>query len=214
MINSVTFENEAGQVLRPYADYGVLLVSYDAPEPEPKTYRVSLEGMNGDIDMSDWAGAVYFNSRTVSMTLRDLGRSGWRALVNFVHGRKVKITFSDDAEWYFVGRCESIESITRKRVTNTTLAFVCDPFRLAQNETVVTATATNTAQTKTLYTSRRRVVPEITVTGTVTLVYDGNTYSLTTGTHKPPTFIIDDTPREVSITGSGTVSIKWRDGVL
>lgn len=214
MINSVTFENEAGQVLRPYADFGVLLVSYDAPEPKPKTYRVSLEGMNGDIDMSDWAGAVYFNSRTVSMTLRDLGRSGWRAVVNFLLGRRVKITFSDDPEWYFVGRCEDIQSSTRKRVANTTLTFTCDPYRLAQSETTVAATATSTAKTKTLYTSRRRVVPEITVTGTVTLVYDGNTYSLTAGTHKLPTFIIDDTPREVSITGSGTVSIKWRDGVL
>lgn len=214
MINSVTFENEAGKIFRPYADYGVLLVSYDAPEPQPKTYRVSLEGMNGDVDMSDWAGAVYFNSRTVTCKLRDLGHTGWRALVNFLHGRRVKITFSDDAEWYFIGRCEDIQSSTRKRVTDTVLTFTCDPYKLAKNETAIVVTATETQKRQTLYTSRRRVVPEITVADNATLVYDGNTYTLTAGTHKPPTFIIDDTPRTVLITGSGTVKFKWRDGML
>lgn len=214
MMNTVQFETDAGAVFRPYADYGLLLVEYDAPEPAPKTYRVSLEGMNGAVDMSEWAGAVYFNTRTVSMVIRDLESRAYQTMVQFLHGRKVKITFSDQPEWYFYGRCESVASSTRKRVTNTTLSFTCDPFKLAQVEDSKTFAAGETAQTAVLATSRRRVVPSIAVTDSATLTYNGNAYTLSAGTHKPPTFIIDDTPREVSVTGSGTVTITWRDGVL
>lgn len=214
MMNTVQFETDAGAVFRPYADYGLLLVEYDAPEPTPKTYRVSLEGMNGAVDMSEWAGVVYFNTRTVSMVIRDLESRAYQTMVQFLHGRKVKITFSDQPEWYFYGRCESVASQTRKRVTNTTLSFICDPFKLAHIETVKAFTASGTAQTDLLYTSRRRLVPQIVVSDAATLAYNNATYTLTEGTHKPPTFIVDDTPREVSITGSGTVDIIWRDGVL
>lgn len=213
MMNTVTFENDAGAIFRPH-DYGILLKAYDAPEPSPKTYRVNLEGHNGSVDMSDWAGAVYFNDRTVTIGLRDLDAYKYSQLVQFLHGLRVKITFSDQPEWYFYGRCEEIASSTRRHVTDVDLAFVCNPFKLAQLETVKAYEAGETAQTDVLYTSRRRVVPQIVVSDSATLTYNNAIYTLSAGTHKPPSFVIDGTPRELSITGSGTVTITWRDGVL
>lgn len=213
MMGRVTFEAN-GATLRPYEDYGVLMVSHDAPPPTPKLYRVTLDGMDGDVDMSEWAGEIRFNSRTVTVALRDLGPSGLAAVTQFLHGRQCKITFSEDPDWYYLGRCDNAQGSTRKRVTNQTFVFTCQPYKLAHIPTLRKLNPTVGGVTTVLQAARKSVIPQITLTEACELTYDGNTYSLTAGTHTVPTFIITDAPKVLTATGSGELTLKWQDGVL
>ena len=66
MMDTVWFENTAGELFRP-EDYGLLLKSFDAPSPAARTYFETVDGRDGVLDMSEWAGEVLFNARTVSI---------------------------------------------------------------------------------------------------------------------------------------------------
>jgi len=214
MMNTVTFESMSGRVLRPADDLGLYLVSYDAAPPAPKTYYVDVDGADGALDLSEWAGEVKYNTRTVTLTMRDIECRGHEALTQFLTGRRVKITFSDQPEWYFVGRCVDNDESTRKRVTDQTYTFTCEPYKLAHMKTIIKRTLTETTLLIMLQAARKSVIPTITVDDDCTLVYNGNTYSLAAGTHVVPQIVVTDTPKIMQATGDGSFVIEWRDGVL
>ena len=60
------------------------------------------------------------------------------------------------------------------------------------------------------------VTPEITLTRTKTLKYNGKTWELAAGTYTLSDFKITDkeTPLVVSGTNGGKITLTWRDGAL
>lgn len=213
MIDTVTFENESGAVLRPMEDLGLFLVEYDAPPPAPKLYRVSLDGADGQVDLSEWAGEIRYNTRTVTAKFRDLEGRGFRELTQFLHGRRVKLTFSPEPDFYYYGRCDAAAEATRRRVTNQTFTFTCEPYMLAHAPTVIRRQVGSGARIL-LAARRKSAIPQITVTDACTLEYGGNTYALTPGTHTVPTLIVTDKPQMLAVSGAGTITLQWRDGML
>lgn len=117
-----------GGTVRPYEDYGMYLVSYDAPPPTPKTLEVQIEGRSGSIDLTEWAGDVFYDTRNVTVKLRDM-RGDATELITRLNGRRVRVYFDDLPGWYFVGRIESINDNTRKHVSDLTLKIKCDPWK-------------------------------------------------------------------------------------
>lgn len=116
--------------LDPYADYGLIMGSYDAPPPQPKIYRANIEGRNGTLDMSEWAGEIFYGDRTVTIMLRDMhGSANANAFVNRVTGRRCRMWFDDDPDYFYEGRCEKTATSTRQHVTDITLTLTCHPFR-------------------------------------------------------------------------------------
>lgn len=128
-MNKVTIQIvDTEEIIQPYEEYGILLVTYDAPPPPLRTFRVEIEGRNGSVDMTEWAGNTFFNDRDVSMTLRDLHGNAM-AFINRVAGRIIRLYFDPDlSDWYLQGRCEEISASTRKHVTDITMRVVCHPF--------------------------------------------------------------------------------------
>lgn len=212
MIDTVFFEFPSGEVVNS-ADYGLLLKSFDAPEPKPKTYRVQVEGADGELDMTEWAGVVRYENRTVSAAFRDMQSEGYKRLVNQLLGRNCKIILSSDPDWYFYGRCDEAESRTRKRVTDTPLVFTCQPYKTSRFSTIIRQQVAN--DTKILLKAARRVaIPEISLTDECVLTWAGENYTRASGTFTIPQIVITDTARELAVSGSGTITITWTDGVL
>lgn len=213
MIATVTFENSAGDILRPYEDYGIILVAFDAPAPTPKVNRVTIEGMDGTLDMTEWAGEVRYNNRNLTMTLRDMQNRLPNPIVNFCNGQALKITHSDEPNWYYCGRCELISEPTKSRVRDTQLGFVCEPYKLKATETTIAREGTGTINLKA---EKMSAVPTIYVDdGPAIITYDGATYQLENGNHVVPTIVITQTRKPLVVDGNWPfVSVKWRDGVL
>lgn len=212
MIGRVSFELASGRIIAPDADYGMLLVNYDAPPPPPKLFTVELEGGDGSIDMSEWTGRVLFEDREVTVALRDM-HNQYGELLTLLNGRRVKVRFSDEDEYHYEGRCSSIERTTRSRVTDLTLKFTCIPYRMYDQKTEIVQSVGN-ATSISLQSALMPVVPEITLTAACTLTYQGQTYSLAAGTHTIAGIVVVDTSRELTVSGSGKITLRWRDGVL
>lgn len=211
MIDTVRFEDEAGKEFR-MTDYGLILKSFSAPEPTAKTYRVSIDGMDGDLDMTEWAGVTRYNTRTVEIEVRDMDGFWWQELMSFCHGRNIKITHSQDESHYYFGRIEASHT-TRERITDLKLKAVCQPYRMCHNQTIVTRAVTGSGSVM-LEAAGRPVTSTATVSAEMILSYEGGERVLTAGTHELSDLVLTRSPVSVAITGTGTITFKWQDGVL
>ena len=229
MIGRVMFETSVydsiaeqyeSRIIRPQEDYGIFLKTYDVTPPKAKIYRVQLEGADGSLDFTEWAGRgnVLYETRVVTVELRDLNDKSSK-IRNAMLGRKTKITFSDAPDWYYDGRCDEIQSATRKHVTDMTLKFTCKPYRFAHQMTYVSKTV-STSERFALRALRAPVVPIINVQGTgtvsATITVNGVEYQLVAGDNTNVPVKVTDTAqyRTVVNTGSNdiTVTFRWRDG--
>ena len=212
MIDTVSFQNDRGEWLFPYEQYGIIMKTHVISPPKPKVHRFSLDGMDGDLDATEWAGEVRYEPRTAEISFRDMSAEQYEALVQFVLGRNVKIFFSEAQDLYLYGRCEKLGTETRDRVTDLDLSFTCKPYRFARFLTTVSLTVDTSGETV-LCARRMSAKPTIVTSAAMTLSFGGTTYNLDSGT-STPNMTITDQPQTLTITGSGTISITWQDGVL
>ena len=211
-MNHVYFEVIGGETLRPHEDYGMLLKSYQSDPPEPRTNFVTIEGRDGDVDFSDWTGVIRFDSREVSVSLRDM-KGNADTLIAILNGRSVKLWFDDEPRWYYTGRVTGIQTkrFTRHHVTDIDITLLCDPYRLSFIPSRINKTLTAEAQEVLIVPKRMPTSLAITVEGTCAY-YFGTVHKVyaETGTHID-TFPITE-PTTVTITGTGTAEFVWTDG--
>lgn len=209
MIDTVTFVNEAGAVLRPYQDLGILMKHHYAAFPSPKIYRVELDGADGDLDMTEWAGDVKYQPRDVTIAFRDMSAKDYRHIVNYLLGQRVKITFSEEPEYYFIGRCEQPDNKLERRVMDMEFVFTCDPFRLRHIQTIRTITGSGILQAE-----RMPALPVITAPSACTVTLGETEFVLTAGENSPAGFVVTRYPQAVTVSDGKTLIIQWRDGAF
>lgn len=219
----------------PDQDYGLIMVEYDAPPPTPKIYRVSIEGRDGTLDLSEWEGyqQVRYNDRNVSVKFRDMNsRANADLFVRKILGKKVYIHFDDDPDYYYRGRCESANVVTRQHVTNISLVIACNPFKYYVQydyvEYTVTAGATKTAS---ITIDCQNVIPIIEAEGVESGLTNNSAFNIIRGSETETYNITQDgvvnTSGAVFRTGNTSISIvnanttdnlkvkiKWREEVL
>lgn len=212
MIENVTFILPSGAQIIP-EDYGLILKSFEAPGPKAKLNLISISGRDGSIDLTDWAGETRYEDREVKISLRDMRGEEYGPMIDKIHGQKCKIIHSVAPDLYYLGRCEDADVKTRRHVTDIDLSFTCFPFRMFVPQTTVTKTVTS-GLTIPLKAKRMSAVPTITLTAACTLTFDSVTKSLAAGTHVIPEYVITKAEKTMSVSGSGTITIQWTDGVI
>ena len=212
------FENSSGTKLRPYEDLEIVLSSHTVTPPKPKTHFVQVDGADGNVDLSEWAGEIKFEDRTVKAVFTCIAdRSNHSEVVDifkaFMLGRRLKITFSDEAGYYYDGRCTSVEVNTEKNISTIECEFVCKPYKTSYKPTVIKKTVSNSVQIW-LKAMRKTVIPTITVDKTVTLTYGALAYTMQAGTRQIPGIVVTDTAKMLTVTGACNITLQWVEGVL
>lgn len=215
MIDTVVFENEHGEKFMPYEQYGIFMKSHRFSPPTPKIYRYGLDGADGEIDLSEWAGEVKYEPREVNISFLEMGERAYHSLVQFALGRMIKVMFSNDPDYYCYGRCTAIDADTKSRVTDVDMTVTCEPYRLKRNETVVSASV-NGSGSVILRARRMTAIPQIKASKACTATFDGATYSLSAGSQTIPAIKITDRPKTMTFSTSSatTIEVSWTDGVL
>lgn len=203
-------------------DWRLILTAKDVTPPEPKTNYVNLDGMDGTLDLSEsLTGEIAYDDRTVTATFwTDNGtRTEREALLREIravlHGRKIKIIDPDDPDHYFYGR------VKIKSVKNTvpyaefSIEATCEPWRYANEESVRSVEVKD--QTVNIIMSNNGVKtlsPTITVTGSVTIGYNGATVDLTAGAYRITDIKLYRGANIVTVSGSGTVVFTYKEADL
>lgn len=139
-MNTVTFTRADGTAKNSYTDWGLLLRPKEIAPPEPKIITMSIDGRDGDIDLTEWAGAVRYNDRAFSLSfymtdaVTDINAKA-TAIKNWLHGQRVKITFSDDADYYYSARVSVTAAYNDGGVGVLAMSVIAAPYKYKQEKT-------------------------------------------------------------------------------
>lgn len=205
--------------LHSFYEWGLILSEKEIGSPQPKTKIVDVEGADGVLDYTEAFGDVKYQNRQLSFKFHkaNIVPDGFLALFsvvqNALHGKKLQVILDDDPAHYYLGRVTINEWKSNKRVGEIVIEVDAEPYKLKVAETVVTQAVTESAEI-TLTNSRKPVVPEITTTAAMTIVFGGYTAAVQAGTFRLPELQLQEGQNAVTVTGTGSITFAYREGSL
>ena len=215
MLNDVIFNDEKSA----YDEWNIVLTKADIPLRKPKTSLVEIKGADGVLDLSEvLTGDILYNNRTITLTFEMMDDTDYYDLIsdisNYLHGRIVTITLTNDEDYYYVGRASINKWQCVKRKGTIVITVDAEPYKYSVTETTMIVNVANQTKTITLQNSRKRVCPILNVTGTITLTIDSVDYELAEGKQQLSNFILVEGNNAIKISGNGTLTITYRQGEL
>lgn len=215
-MNGIVFGN-----LHSYRDLHLILGEKTIGTPSPKTETIDIPGGDGVLDLTEFFGEPKYNNRNLTFIFSTVvPRSEFMTLFsnvqNALHGKRMQISLDDDPGWYYTGRISVSEWKAERNIGRLTIDCDCDPYKMTQNQTVITKTVNGTA-TITLPNSRKRVVPEVVIqsTSSLNIVYKvGNVWDLGSGSYTLPELELVEGDNTVTVTGTGTITFTYHQGKL
>ena len=213
-MNTVKFDNKDS-----YKDLGLLLQTKTRPKPAPKYNYVSLPARNGDLDLTEAFGDVIYNNLKYPLEFYLVDKiKNWDTklseLTALLHGKKLKVTFSDDPNYYYVGRVTINELSSDRAVGLLSIDCNFEPYKYKQEETVVEyeVAAGNNYE---FINSRMPVVPILELSQAMIIKFNDTSYSLNAGLQKALGIEFKEGVNVISVQeGTGTLKVTYREGAL
>ncbi len=211
-MNSVNFGDKNS-----YTDFGLILRPKERPFPTPKTNYVKIDGADGELDLTtSLTGDVKYENISYSLEfyLKD-ERTNWEKtlleLSTYLHGKKMDLTFSDDPDYYYIGRYTLNPLTSDKNIGLLSIDCILEPYRIKKTETIKSITGVGTL---TLTNMRKWVMPIITSTGSMQFTFEGKSF-VVNGTLQSPDIILKEGTNIIEVTsGTGTLTVTYREGKL
>ena len=215
MLNDVIFNDEKSA----YDEWNIVLTKVDIPLPEPKISLVEIKGADGVLDLSEvLTGDILYNNRTITLMFEMMDDTDYYDLIsdisNYLHGKKVTISLTNDEDYYYVGRASINQWQCIKRQGIIVITVDAEPYKYSTTETTMIVNVANQTKTITLQNSRKRVCPNLNVTGTITLTISGVQYELAEGKQQLSNFKLVEGNNVIKVSGNGTLTITYRQGEL
>lgn len=217
-----------------FDDFGIYLTSKTINPPEPQTNTISVPLRDGSIDLTEsLTNDVKYNDRKIDMTFSVVHpMEQWSDKVseieNYLHGKRMKVVFDDDANYYYIGRLKVNEWSSQKSIGKLVIECVADPYKydiqddwlwdsfdfengyISESENIPVSGST----TVVIVGKRKKTYPTITASSAMTVAYNGATYNLTEGINKLYDMILDEGENTLTFSGSGSVLIEYTGGSL
>ena len=201
-----------------YDDLYLICTSKKIESPTIKTNKVSIEGGDGELDLTEVFGRVSYNNRTLSFDFSTIVHPSqflnlYSAIQDALHGKKMNITLEDDPDYYYVGRVSVSDFSKEKSIGKIPIECDCEPYKYKKDVTIVSQ-AVNGETTITLANSKKRVVPTITTDAEMKLEYNGYSITHSAGHFILPTLELVEGENTVTVTGTGNISFEYREARL
>lgn len=225
-----------------FEDWNLILKSRPViSPPEPKTVYVDLPGTDGHLDLTESLnGEVVFNPRNISMEFQVIDKkeewpSVYSDILDFLHGRTVKIVMDDDLDYYYVGRVTVEGWDSRANASEIKMKAVAEPYKMERSSSMedwewdpfnfeigvireYRDIPVNGSRSLTITGSRKPVIPSFTVTSDdgsgMSMWYAGEKYNLSDGLNHVVNIRIKEGNYNFVFEGNGTVSVDYRGGRL
>lgn len=197
-----------------------IVTDVNIESPETDVRKIYVPGHNGELDFTEaLIGEPVFKNRTITIKMtvvdsdKNLFRQKMTELKNYLHGRQHNIIFSDDSDFYYSGRCSLEEQRINRARGDITITIDAYPYKLKNQITEVSADVSGSA-TFTCNNLRRSVVPEITASAAMSLVFGTKTFAISSGTSILPELRFVEGDNVVTVTGAGNITFKYQEGSL
>lgn len=202
-----------------YSDWGIILIPKERPKPSPKYNYVSIPARNGDLDLTEAFGDVFYENLSYPLEFNVIdSMNTWdsklRTITNYLHGQQMKVTFSEDPDYYYLGRVTVNELSSDKSVGILSLECNFEPYKYKHNLTTISYEA-SMGNTYNFTNGRMKVIPTITLSEAMTITFNSGSYSLNAGSHKVLNIQFKEGINTIGVTtGAGTLSCEYREGDL
>lgn len=213
-----------GTTYNSLSDFGLAIqnTDYVGMPVQDKSHRVYVPGRPGPLDLDETVfGGTSFLYRPISIHFGGMRETEtWDSVISTLRhlfeGKNVKLTFATDPDYYWTGKAE-IDRFGHQRQLgefdfNIPEAF---PYKYKVAETSYDVVAAYNGRIVTCENAMLDVVPTFQSTGTVTVTYGDVTHQITSGQQLSwKDIVFHEGENEIILTGSGTVTITYREGVL
>lgn len=201
-----------------YDDLNLILKSKEIGSPPVKEKKIEVEGADGDLDLTGFFGEVKYSNVRHKFNFSTLVAPSefltlFSKVKNAIHGRKMRIVLDDDPHFYYYGRLHVSNFTNEKNIGIISVECDCEPYKLKLEQTVLRKTV-NGSEIVTLTNSRKRAVPTITTTASMTLAFGGGSWTANAGTFRIPELELTEGENVITVTGSGTITFTWQEGEL
>ena len=215
-MNEVFFDGLAS-----FSDWGLYLTAQSIDAPKPKEIYVEIPNGDSTLDLTEaLTGEVHYESRPFEAVFAikpetysvDLAR--W--LIGYLNGKQRTIRTKEEPGYYLAGRCAT--SLKNDGVLAIlTVKATCQPWKYKNDVTAINTTlGAGGTLTINLTNERKRVIPTITASAAVTVVFNGQTISVNAGTQRLTNIALSYGDNLLTITGSEgtTVLFEYQEGAL
>ena len=214
MLNDVLFNDISAM-----NDWNIVLTKSDITPPKVKTSIVNIKGADGILDLSEALnGDVIYDNRDIKLTFSLMDMREYSTLIskisNAIHGKKVKLRFTIDDEYYYEGRAQISQWESSKNIGKIVVNVNADPFKYRLYETSNTFSLNGKEQVVHLQNDRMRVSPTLKVSGEITITYDKITHTLKEGEYQLVDLSLKEGDNVIKLNGNGSVNISYRRGML
>lgn len=201
----------------PIANFGLYLSSFSIEKPAAKTAFVDIPFGDGALDLSEASGEVRYNVRKVRMLFKGVMTTAELEILattfaNTYHGKKVKIKFDKDPDYYYWGRL-NVSYQKAGPIGEIDVEATCDPYKYKTAVTTQVEAVTTTKEV-TINNLRQTAFPKITTTAEMSVIKDGVTYSYGIVTDFQTTIPLYAGANALTINGTGTITFNWQEGAL
>lgn len=196
----------------------LVLKKKEIGSPAVKENKIDIEGADGSLDLTDFFGEAKYENVKHKFEFSTIVPQGqflslFSSIKNALHGQKVRIIFDDDPHFYYVGRLHVSSFTNEKNIGMVSIEADCEPYKYKLEKTVISKTVNGTDNIV-LTNGRKRAVPEITVSGSIQIIHQNNTWSLGSGSYTLPELELVHGENALQLEGTGTITFEWQEGDL
>lgn len=203
-----------------YTDFNLMIAAEGISDIPPSIQENYLEVpyRNTLLDMTESFGKRAYEKRTPSYTFMVVqGSESWDAIIrnisNAIHGKRLKIVYDRDPNYYLFGRARVNSFSSDKGVGTVVIDAVCDPFKYKLQPTSESFTVNGTLSIS-LDNEGEPVFPKITTTAEMQVVQGENTYTFSTVTDYQTKIKLDQGTNTLTLNGTGNITFTYQEGVL
>jgi len=207
-----------------FYDLNLILSSVSIPPATPKTNFVDVPGRDGALDQTESLGEVkYYDREGCKFTFTmnpagDLSESAFEdkktEVSNKLNGRAFeRITLDKDPDYFYTGRCTVEEYLSDRRLRQIVVTARLKPWKQRHIVNMKTYDLTATAQTISILNhGRKSICPFITCSDDdCKIVFGAASLVFSAGTHKHPDLCFREGVNTLEISGTGTLTIRFRE---
>lgn len=208
--------------LNTWLNWKCYLTAKKISDPTPNTKYIKLDGVNGSLDLSEsLTGEITYSDRIITATFwTDYGtykerETLLRKITAYLHGKKFKIIEPDDTDHYLYGRVKITAKTNNLAYATFTIEATCDPWYYAINDSTRYVEVNGESVDVVINNNGVKTLsPEVTVTGSVEVVFKDGETSLTDGSYKIPDLKLYTGANVIRVSGSGAITFTYKEATL
>lgn len=220
-----------------YQEWGIILVHTDISFPSAKRELVDIPGSDGVLDFSkSLVNDIKYENRAINFEfITTKPYELWKNLIsdiaNYLHEQTFKIILDEDPNYYYKGNAKINQFASDKSLGKIVIECDVEPYKYdltSSNEDWLwdpfdfesgIINETKNIEVKgtrkiTIIGRRKKVVPVITCSNSMQVVFNYQTYNLLAGKQKRLEIQICEGINELTFIGNGIVDIEYRGGSL